>query len=195
MSVGDGLPNLNNVTFASDRGYWTASLLFLYVLAAGADVIGTIKRCAWFPFTFDQNPEPNKSHNVPSKGYKSAFYRWLKFDLHDSQSRLLRNLGLTAVAYRSGTSSYVSLLLSSRHHTRHWELNTLCAKDSKWYFDGNMSQKQRNKKWVTYFCGDDSAQSVDAIIESACPRTTRQGTVEWFLDRAYSLTLSTTKKW
>ena len=110
---GDGLPNLDNIVFASDRGYWISTLLFLFILAAGAEVIGTIKRTGWFPFTYNRKNEPGKPMNIETRGYKAAFYKTLKYALKSSNGSLLRNLELTAVAYRSGTSSAVSMVLSS----------------------------------------------------------------------------------
>ena len=49
-----GVPELHNVTLASDRGYWEKSLLFGKILDGGADVIGTVKRvsCRIFVFFF-----------------------------------------------------------------------------------------------------------------------------------------------
>ena len=39
-----GLPNVQGVTLASDRGYWKKGLLFGTMLEAGADIVGTVKR-------------------------------------------------------------------------------------------------------------------------------------------------------
>ena len=49
---GDGLPNLTNVTVCSDRGYWTGDLLYKFMIPAGANIHGTVRRLGWFPFTF-----------------------------------------------------------------------------------------------------------------------------------------------
>ena len=40
--------SLENVTMASDRGYWEKSLLFDDVLGSGANVVGTVKRVSFF---------------------------------------------------------------------------------------------------------------------------------------------------
>ena len=39
-----GEVNLENVTMASDRGYWEKTLLFDDILNSGANVVGTVKR-------------------------------------------------------------------------------------------------------------------------------------------------------
>ena len=44
---------LERVAFASDRGYWTRTLLE-WLIERGADVEGTWKRCGFIPFTYDQ---------------------------------------------------------------------------------------------------------------------------------------------
>ena len=50
--VGGGVPNLYNITFCSDRRYWTPTIVFLMLLLWGADIVGTIARCFWFLFLF-----------------------------------------------------------------------------------------------------------------------------------------------
>ena len=45
---GDVMPNLGNVTLASDRGYWMPQFLFKDMLEAGANVEGTVKRVSTF---------------------------------------------------------------------------------------------------------------------------------------------------
>ena len=59
-------PDLHNITFAFDRGYWTLYLLFNSLLPWGADVVGTVMRCFWYPaFTCDKMDRVNTS---PSEG-------------------------------------------------------------------------------------------------------------------------------
>jgi hypothetical protein len=65
------------ITFGSDRGYWTPSLLFLFLLQCGADVVGTIARCFWYPFTFTkgkpqatQEPDQHNRIKIRMKGAK-----------------------------------------------------------------------------------------------------------------------------
>jgi hypothetical protein len=43
-------PNLDKVTFCSDRGYWILKVL-KYLLEHGADVHGTVRRQDWFGLT------------------------------------------------------------------------------------------------------------------------------------------------
>ena len=46
------LSRIIGTTFCSDRGYWSPSLLFDFILNCGGDVVGTVARCFWYPFTF-----------------------------------------------------------------------------------------------------------------------------------------------
>jgi hypothetical protein len=72
------------ITFGSDRGYWTPTLLFLFLLQCGADVVGTVARCFWYPFTFTKG-KPSATieadqHNrieIRMKGAKDVFYKTL----------------------------------------------------------------------------------------------------------------------
>ena len=49
----NGSTNLRNVSIHSDRGYMLPSLV-KYLVEVGADVLGTVKRIAGWPFTYDQ---------------------------------------------------------------------------------------------------------------------------------------------
>ena len=49
---GDIIPDLRNVTLASDRGYWMPKFLFNNLLEAGANIEGTVKRVSFFIFVF-----------------------------------------------------------------------------------------------------------------------------------------------
>ena len=50
--TGFGPLNLQGITLCTDRGYWTAILLFSMLLQWGADVVGTVARCYWYPFVY-----------------------------------------------------------------------------------------------------------------------------------------------
>jgi len=55
---------------AADRGYWNKDSL-RYVLERGADVIGTIQRQLFYPYTFGKkvtNEDPNRPHNIETIG-------------------------------------------------------------------------------------------------------------------------------
>ena len=66
------IPNLQGVEFASDRGYMTTTLAFEYLLAGGADIIGTVKRALCWPFTYQQKEkEGDKRTFVDVKGAPS----------------------------------------------------------------------------------------------------------------------------
>ena len=77
-NCGDGIPNLGNVTVASDRGYWSVPLTFGFLLRAGANIIGTVKRSPWFPFTYDRNGGGDKPTCINPKGAKNSYYKKLQ---------------------------------------------------------------------------------------------------------------------
>ena len=118
---GNGEPNLHGTTWCSDRGYWTLNLLFDFLLPWGADVVGTVARCAWYPFTFSRlkststsnDGDPHGRIEVSMKGYKDVFYRTLNW----------ANKKIRATCYRSGTGTAVSLAMSSIHHQPVFDLN------------------------------------------------------------------------
>ena len=48
----ESAPNLSDkVEIIADRGYWGRDML-RYLLSKGADILGTVKRLNWFPFTW-----------------------------------------------------------------------------------------------------------------------------------------------
>ena len=117
----DGNADLQNVEVASDRGYMTPSLVFLYLLACGAHIIGTVKRALCWPFTYDQNVKPNdKQTVVKSKGAPTLFLKNVK-----STGRTV-----TASAFQNGSDS-VSTTVSSLHQNFHWEGIAIDWKEAK----------------------------------------------------------------
>ena len=53
------------------------SLVFKYLLQFGADVLGTVKRAAGWPFTYDQNlKESDKRTLLSKKGASTLFLKW-----------------------------------------------------------------------------------------------------------------------
>ena len=101
------------VDVASDQGYMTTKLAFEFLLAGGANIIGTVKRAPCWPFTFDQHlKEHDKQSCVDTKGSPSLFLKTTK----------IRQSGktITASAFRNGSES-VSNTISSIHHGHHWK--------------------------------------------------------------------------
>jgi hypothetical protein len=150
-NCGDGIPNLSNVTVASDRGYWNVTLLFSFLLCAGANVIGTVKRISWFPFTYDRKGGEGKPTVIDPKGAKNAYYRKLK--LKNVKGLVQQNGGgidasraLTAVAYRNGSGNNVTMAMSSMHPAHWWDFSLAKQEDSVWYFSKDISTADRNAK-------------------------------------------------
>ena len=182
---GGGLPNLTNVTFASDRGYWSLPLVFSFLLKAGADILGTVKRCSWFPFTYETSIQDGDARTSLSlRGMKNAFHKTLKWT--DS--------AIEAIAYRSGTGTSMSLAMSSEHRTRHWDLCFKHPKSSVWYFDDKLSETERKMKCFHIYREVDIDCKSLILSKPIVPRTVEQGSAEWFLDRGFSATSHTTDK-
>jgi hypothetical protein len=93
MSGLNGPPMLSNTQFCMDRGYWAPALLFDFLTPSGADVLGTVKRCPMFPFTYDQRLAQNdKRQLIDTNGFKALFMK--KLTVQGKQ--------ITGVAYRDG---------------------------------------------------------------------------------------------
>ena len=135
-NCGDAIPNLGSVTIASDRGYWNVPLLFGFLLRAGANVIGTVKRCNWFPFTYDRKDGgDDKPVVINAKGSKNSWYKTLQLRKLPSLRSADRVRDITAVAYCNGSGSNVSLAMSSIYPAHWGDLNSSRQEDSVWYFD------------------------------------------------------------
>ena len=90
--TGNGPLNLQGITLCTDRGYWTAILLFSMLLQWGADVVGTVARCYWYPFVYsklkggDSNTESDK-HNrtkVSTNGFRDTLFKIIKLPVINS---------------------------------------------------------------------------------------------------------------
>jgi hypothetical protein len=181
---GYGQPDLNNVTFACDRGCWMPHLLFTCLLPWGADVIGTVMRCFWYPFTYDKMDRKKKDKfgrtQVQMKGYRDVWYKTLSF----------QHAKLRATCYRSGTGTAVSLAMTSIHHTQMFDFNLAFPKDHKCYLDSKVGQRERNAKAFPCFAGNSDFISL-ILAAPVRPLTMAQGDVAWFIFRLHSLTSST----
>ena len=129
----NGNADLQNIEVASDRGYMTPSLVFLYLLACGAMVIGTVKRALCWPYTYSQKTtESDKRTKIEPKGSPSLFLKSVK-----SAGRKV-----TASAFRNGSDS-VSTTISSLHRGFHWEGIALDWKDYKEYSSNPTSMRDK----------------------------------------------------
>ena len=115
-----GPPNLHNTLVSMDRGY-VAPTLFDFIMASGADILGTIKRSPMFPFTYDQTLGNGDTRQlIPKNGLKTIF----------SKKILLCNKKLTGIAYRDGEGG-VTLGLSSKIRGNEWHLVVANPKDAE----------------------------------------------------------------
>ena len=107
-----GKVNLRQVSVHSDRGYMLPNLVFEYMLAHGAEVVGTVKRMAQcWPFTFQQKlKESDQRTLIDAKGAPSLF---LKYIVKDAKV-------LFASAFRNGTER-VATAVSTFHRGQEWE--------------------------------------------------------------------------
>ena len=185
--TGNANPNLFGVSFCSDRGYWSLDLLFNKLWKWGADVVGTVARSFWFPFVFDKRDEKKDDEHgrsvVSMKGYRDVLYA----SLTTGEERKLQTL-----AFRSGTGTAVSLAMSSLHHGRVMDLNSAFPSDSRWYFNQELSQKERNKRAFALEAGEKNDENFELILDQGVvPLTVTQGDLAWFIQRQLSLTSST----
>ena len=186
---GNASPNLQGISLHSDRGYWTACLVFDTLLRWGADINGTVARTHWYPFTFskkkqragdDEVEDPHGRKIIPMKGYKDVFYRTLDWN----------NSKLRATVYNSGTGTAVSLAMSSIHHYPAFDLNLAFPKDHKYYFDPLETDKSRQARAFATVAG--SLDHLHCVLDlPILPLTCVQGDTSWFIMRKFSLTSST----
>ena len=108
----NGETNLRNVSIHSDRGYMIPNLVFEYLIASGADIVGTVKRMAQcWPFTYDQKLKENDGRTlVDTKGAPTLYLKWCKAGLKY----------VFASAFRNG-SGKVATAISTMHTQHHWE--------------------------------------------------------------------------
>jgi len=171
MSGQNGPPMLANTQFCMDWGYWLPSLLYTFFTPSGADVLGTIKRCPMFPFTYEQKLAQSDTQKlIDTHGFKALFIKQLS----------MRDKQLTGIAYWDGRWG-VTLGLKSSISTRHWDLvvaNPLDAKQHVQWFQVIESAEDEDDKQLF-------------ILLPVKALTTKQNTPEWFLLRTYSFTSST----
>ena len=170
-------------------------LLFSMLLQWGADVVGTVARCYWFPFVYtkmkDGNTTEGDKHNrtkVSTKGFRDTLFKIIK---------LPGNRVLRAIAFRSGTGN-VSLAMSTIHHYNRFDFNTAFPKDSKWAFlnERQESNETRNRRPFRLVCGSNETAILSVVTADSpvLPVTTVQGDACWFQCRKFGLTSSTTYK-
>ena len=160
----------------SDRGYILPSFVFEYLIQLGADVLGTVKWSACWPFTFDQKlRQSDKRTLISKKGASTLFLKWCPAGAKS----------VFASAFRNG-SDRVATAISTVHNQHHWEAIVLSPSELQDYSRDSASLQ---KKFFQFVClphlmeeEDEAAAPVledlqDYIIE---PQTLRQGKFVYF---------------
>ena len=106
------------------------NLVFEYLIASGAEVVGTVKRMAQcWPFTYDQVLKENDGRMlVDGKGAPTLYLKWCKAG----------HKYLFASAFRNG-SGKVATAVSTMHTQHHWEGVALKPSELVQYKDDNLS--------------------------------------------------------
>lgn len=181
-----GPPNLTNSLFAMDRGYLLPRLFYDFLIPSGAEVMGTIKRCPMFPFTFDQDlKSSDPRQDIPTKGQKALFLKNLK----------VCNKKVAGYAYRDGKGS-VTLGINTCIRHRDWDLVVCDPKDAERYQMPISEQESEPVKWYHAVSEENTSSSFDELFSelNIKPLTLKQATPEWFLLRMLSCTSSSTDR-
>jgi hypothetical protein len=142
--------------------------------------------------TFDaKHPDqklPEKPRNILKQGYKDSFQYEVKWKGDNAEKTL------SSVAYRSGTGTAVSLIMTSVDHQKHWDLIPKNNSDLKWYINKELTGHERAMKGFKLLLGEANRTAEELLLANVEPRTcgdAGQGSAEWFLDRMFSGTSST----
>ena len=77
----------------------------------------------------------DKPENLDKKGFKDAWFKAVELKILSNQTRKLQ-----LCAYRSGTGTSMSLVMSTSGFGCHWDFQFLNPKDSIWYHDTAIDQ-------------------------------------------------------
>jgi hypothetical protein len=160
-------PDLNGLLFASGRGYWNLDLFFDYLLKSNADIHGTVKRCPWFPYTYQQVLEKNDT-----KHYKGELYK------------------VTAQAFQNGTGS-VALTMSTVFLNKQFDFisdktyNKTVNRHTLTLSTFFCIVQVENLPEVIFDVDETFFNALGVTFV-----TTRQGDPSWFIGRQFSITSS-----
>jgi hypothetical protein len=170
-----------------DHGYIVPQLFYDFLVPSGAEIMGTVKRCPMFPFTFDQDLKPSDSRQlVPVKGQKALLLKSLK----------VSNKQISGFAYRDGNGG-ITLGINSMICSREWDLVAFDRKDAERF---RMPIRDQGGQRVVWFQDIDEGKArssdFDALFFnlSIRPLTIEQATPEWFLLRMFFCTSSSTDR-
>ena len=201
-------PNLSDkVELIADRGYWGRDML-RYLLSKGADLLGTVKRLNWYPFTWGKKGSATsaKSSDRPESIPLDGQPRWYQSTAkHNFGKSSTKDHQLTVTAYRNGyCKSAIGMTLSSDpQYDNTVDLSISSAKHAKIYLNKDQSKTERCMSAYSLVAGSDPCDSADdEEVECRTPHcdvfrqlrvmpiTMLQGDQSWFLMRCFALTSS-----
>ena len=145
----DRIPDLSNwISLKVDRQYSRKGLI-VWCHRHGLDILCTLMRQHFVPLTFGK-PNASLQFNIPVKEASCAYSRTLVHNFGKSGSS--RNK-LSVVGWRNGTSSAVTLFLTTEMHELSFDLVVANPADLQLY-QANLSISQRLMTGVRYFCGN-----------------------------------------
>lgn len=188
-TTGDNLPNLQNVTFGSDRGYLLKTLLE-FLLLTGAHVIGTLQRSSWLPYTYGKpnqkgDDNPRNIEERKAKAGRISTFQW-KAGGDRNKTR-----PISCSYYRSGSGTSVAISFSTGYHKPDWDAILANSTDHKWYFNQTLDTTVRKLKCFQLVHGGGNEDALKDLLDKVDPRTVSQRSQEWFIDRCFAATSST----
>ena len=181
------LPNLQNVTNHSDRGYTLEKTIFNFMIPAGADLTNTVKRVMPFPFLWGMKPKRNDTRELlDEKGTPALFIKQIS-----KSGRLV-----SCVAFRTGTNN-ISAIITTRLHSHQWEgicvnpkQRILYEEDPEHGLDPLLFEMVGQSSFVEQYKDEVKSLLDDLLIERINVITLEQGTADWHKARQFSMTSS-----
>ena len=203
----DQIPDLANwIALKVDRQYSRKGLI-VWGHCHGLDLLCTLMRQGFVPLTFGK-PGDRGQFNILAKEAACAYSRTLDHNFGKSGN----NRKLSVVGWRNGTSSTVTLFLTTEMHDLSYDLVAANPADLQLY-QANLSLSQRLRLGFKHFCGDpdpaldeenddeadhhsDEEESlkghIGTLSKQVMPVTMVQLCAMWWFLRTFCLTSSTT---
>jgi hypothetical protein len=188
---GKDVPNLTNVIIALDRGYGDGKSLICWTVKALGNVMGTMKRTLWAPFTWDKKRWNKNDSRVFETSIGCRYIKQKFIELKEGAQAFGI---LVSMFYRNGFGGAVMLQSTLRaHRIEVWdrvEDNSqknvdIIIDDPKTYFRQveSLLMKESDIAFLSYYC--------DGRVKFI---TTHQNVHEWFILRMFCVTASTVSK-
>ena len=193
VNVSVGVPRLDLWSISQDRGYWNLEQL-KYTMASNMEIeAGTTKRQRFIPFTYDQDvSSANDTRElISTRGAKTLFSKSTTFDSRQ----------LNCIAYRDGHKK-VTIGISTEHGGEHpcWDFVPVNPDDITWYENKSLPADEQVRKSFSMLgktsenpfeeADDWFVDMISQLLVRAL--TTGQVKPEWFFQRKFALTSSTT---